>query len=232
MQAFRRVRRAPRILPENAGAALRRNHGIDGILKHIYPIRRRQRQRAAASSLSDDNGDHRCAQTHHFQNILRNGLALSPFLRLRAAIGAERIDKTDHRAVELLRLLHQAQGLAVSLRHGAAEVVAHPRVKIRALVNGNIGHGTSLQRADAGKNRRVLPEAAVPAEVEPVAEQLLHISPARGTAAVSRGFQAFISLRHAHSPPCSRRILPSVSGSRLRSTTASTNPCSRRNSAL
>ena len=41
-------------------------------------------------------------------------------------------------------LLHQAQSLAVALRHGAAEVVAHAAVEVRALVDGDIGHGRPL----------------------------------------------------------------------------------------
>ena len=51
-------------------------------------------------------------------------LALPALLRAQAAVRAGRVHKADHRSVELLRLLHQAQGLAVALRVGRSRSCA------------------------------------------------------------------------------------------------------------
>ena len=131
VQALRGIRHAAGVLPEDAGTALWRNDGVNGVFQHIHAVGRSQRQRAAAAALADDDGDDRRAEAHHFQNVLGNGLALPALLGLRAAVGAERVDKANNGAVEFFGLLHQAQSLAIALRHGAAEVVAHAACRWR-----------------------------------------------------------------------------------------------------
>ena len=96
--------------------------------------------------------------------------------------------------MEFFGLLHQAQSLAIALRHGAAEVVAHAAVEVRALVDGDIGHGTAAERANAGNDGRVLAEAAVAAQVEAVFKQRGNIGRARRTPGVPGLFQAFKSI--------------------------------------
>ena len=55
-QRFRRLRRLCAVLPENGGAALGRNNGINGVFEHPHLVGNRERQRAAASALTDQNG--------------------------------------------------------------------------------------------------------------------------------------------------------------------------------
>ena len=64
----------------------------------------------------------------HLENVAANGLGLTTLLGVDAGVGARRIDEGEHRQLELLGGLHQAQGLAVALG------LAHAKVAQRALL--------------------------------------------------------------------------------------------------
>src|SRR5438105_235821 len=57
LERFRCPLALARVLPENRGAALGRDDGIDGVLEHQHAIGEPDRERAARAAFTDDRGD-------------------------------------------------------------------------------------------------------------------------------------------------------------------------------
>ena len=114
-----------RVLPQDRGKALRRQHRC---IRRFPDIQRPSRQpRSPAPPLLPSpvttaiTGTVRRLMT---KDALGNGLALSVALRLQTGIGAGGVHKGDHRASELFCLPHQPHGLAIALGLRHAEVAA------------------------------------------------------------------------------------------------------------
>ena len=74
---------------------------------------------------------------------------LAPLLGLQTGIGAGGIDEGENRAAELLRLLHEPQGLAVALRPRHAEVAGQIFLQGLALPGADDGDGTAMVQGNA-----------------------------------------------------------------------------------
>src|SRR5579859_750307 len=113
-----------RVLPEDGGAALRRDHGIDRILEHEHAVGEADGQRAARASLADHGGDRGRAQGGHLNQVGRDGRGLAALLGAEPRMRAGDVDQRDHRRAEFLGELHQAQRLAIPLGVRHAEIAA------------------------------------------------------------------------------------------------------------
>src|SRR5579871_1203064 len=72
--------------PEDGGAALRRNYGIDGVLEHVNAVSGCDRDGAAGAAFADDDGDERHFDAKAGLDGFSDGLGLAAFLRLEAGI--------------------------------------------------------------------------------------------------------------------------------------------------
>ena len=81
--------------------------------------------------------------------------------RLPALLGAEagprarRVDERDHRHVELLGELHQAQRLAIALRMRHAEVALEILLRVAAALVADDHHRLAVEARPAADDRRV-----------------------------------------------------------------------------
>ena len=150
----------------------------------------------------------------------------------RKALRLMRQAEKFHRPVELLRLAHQAQRLAVALWVGRAEVALHPLPHVLALVNGDDGDGLALQGGDAPHNGRVVGKTPVPVELDKVLKDVLDVREPRGPV-LGPGQQDFFIGAHCAAPFLwSFNSLAMASLCWVRGTIKSTKPCSKRNSAF
>ena len=187
-----RFRRLRGILPENGCAALRRNDRVHGIFEHDGGIADAERQCAAAAAFSDDHRDDRRFQPHHFKEVFGDGLALSAFLRVNAAVRAGAADQADDRAVKFLGLLHQAEGLAVSLGLRAAEMPPHPFLDRVAAFHGDDRDGNMVDIADAADDCRIVRVTAVAVQLDEIVDHVLNVVRSHRALAAARSLYALI----------------------------------------
>ena len=76
------------VAPQNGGATLRRNDGVNGVGKHEDHIAHGNPERAATAAFAGDDNDHRHAEYGHFLEGFRDGLGLSARLGLESGIRA------------------------------------------------------------------------------------------------------------------------------------------------
>ena len=87
-----------RVLPQDRGAALGRDHRVDRVLQHQDPVGDAERERAARAALADDHGDDGRRQRRHLEDVARHRLGLAALLGAEAGVGARRVDERDDRA--------------------------------------------------------------------------------------------------------------------------------------
>ena len=109
-----RLGRLGRVAPQDGGAALGRDHRVDGVLEHQHAVAHADGERAAAAPLAGDDRDDRHPQAGH----LRAGCGRSPRACPRSSapmpgIGARRVDEGDDRACRTSR---PAASAAAALR--------------------------------------------------------------------------------------------------------------------
>src|SRR5690606_33351702 len=92
------------------------------------------RERAARAALADHYADDRRPEARHREEIARDRLALAALLGADAGIRALRVDQRHDRQRKLLRELHDAQGLAVTLRARHAVVAIDALLRVAALL--------------------------------------------------------------------------------------------------
>jgi hypothetical protein len=86
-------------LPQDRGAALRRDDAVDGVLQHQHDtVGDAERQRTATAALADDHGDDGHVQPRHLAQVPRDRLRLPALLRAETRVGAGRVDQRDDRA--------------------------------------------------------------------------------------------------------------------------------------
>src|SRR5699024_313396 len=125
--------------------------------------------------------------------------------------------------------------LAVALGVGHTEVPGHAVSGGAALLDGDDRHRAAAQSGDSADDGRVVAEAPVSVELHEVGEDKIDVVQARGTVRAAGRLDPLIAgfSRH-HRPPPLWRFSSSemVSRCSFRGTTASTKPCSSRNSAF
>ena len=124
-----RLLRLAGVAPEDRGAALGRDDGVDGVLLHQHAVGDRDRDGAAGAALADHAGDAGDAEPGHGELAAGDPPALPVLLRGDAGVGAGRVDQRDDREAVAVGELHRPHRLAVALG------VGHPEVPVRALAD-------------------------------------------------------------------------------------------------
>ena len=94
--------------------------------------------------------------------------------------------------MELLRLLHQAQRLAVALRVRCTERALQALAGGVALFNGDDGHGQRIEIRYAADDGCIVGEAAVAVQLKKAGKKMIDKIRARGALAAARDLDALI----------------------------------------
>ena len=161
------------------------------MLHHEHAVADADAERPAAGPLTDDHADDRHAELHHFHDVPGDGLALSALLGLQAGVGTRGVDQADHRAIELLGELHQAECLPVAFRIGHAEVAVLAELGVGALLLANEHDGQVVDHAESAHHGLVVLAVAVPVEFhEPAVRQGLDVVQGVGPVGVAGNLHA------------------------------------------
>ena len=148
-------------LPQDRGAAFRRDDRVGAVLEHQRAVADADRQRATGSAFTDHSADHRHLQLGHFQQVAGDGFGLAAFLGADAWIGAGRVDEGQDRQMEAFGHLHQAQGLPVALGSRHAEVAADLALGVAAFLVANDHHAAAVDTRETAHDRGVIGKGAV-----------------------------------------------------------------------
>ena len=95
---------------------------------------------------------------------------LAALLGAESGPGARRVDERDHRHVELLGELHQAERLAVALGVRHAEVALQVLLRVAAALVADHHHRVAVEPRPAAHDRRVVAEEPVAVQLDEVGE--------------------------------------------------------------
>ena len=175
-----------RVAPQNRGAALWRDHAVDGVLLHQDPIANRETECSAAATLACHDDDDGHFQNRHLAKVERDGFGDASLFGFDTWIGSRRIDKRNDRTLKFLGERHQTHGLAVSLGPGVSEVAIDLRLGVTALVMTDDHHRLALVARGTGHNRVIVGKTAVAMHLDEVGEQPLDVVKNVRTARVAR----------------------------------------------
>ena len=133
-QGFSGLRGVFAVFPEDCRTAFGGNDRVIGVLHHEDPVSHTDAECSSASPLADDDRDDTGAQGHHLPEVHGDGLCNVTFLGPDAGVGARCVDEADDRKGEFLRHAHEAEGLAVPLGVGAAEIPEDILLHVTALL--------------------------------------------------------------------------------------------------
>ena len=164
--------------PQDRGAALGRDHRIGRVLQHQHGIAGGEGDGAARAALADDGGDQRHGELQRGLDRARDGFRLAALLRLDAGIGARGVDEGQHRQAEALGEEHEPARLAIAFGPRHAEIMAHPRLGIGALLMRDRLHRETAEPPDAADDGAILGEGAVAGERHELGQQRVEIGAA------------------------------------------------------
>ncbi len=173
-------------LPEDGGAAFRRDHRIGGVLQHVQLVADTDGQRAAGTALADHGGDDRRLQSRHHPQVPGDRLALAAFLGIDARVGAGRVDEGEDRHLEAFGHFHQAAGLAIAFRTRHAEVAPDLLTDFAAFLVADDHHRGTVEAGNATDDRRVVGEMPVAVQFLEIAEQVADVVEGIGTLGMAR----------------------------------------------
>src|SRR5579884_44170 len=165
-----RLLRLRGVAPEDRGAALRSDHGVDGVLLHQDAIRNGDRHRAAGAALADDARDRRHRQPRHRRLRARDRAALAVLLGRDPRVGPWRVDERDHREAEALREVEDADRLLVALGIRHAELAVEALLDVAPLLVADERDGAAVEAAQPRDERAVVGAAPVAVQLDPVVE--------------------------------------------------------------
>src|SRR5713101_3902548 len=111
------------------------------------------RARPALSVYGDDDGH---GQPRHLAEVAGDGLSLAALLGVNPRVGAGRIHEGEDGPAELGGELHHAQGLAVALGLGHAEVAGEFLFGVAALLVTHDNDGPPVVARRAGDDSRIV----------------------------------------------------------------------------
>ena len=121
---------------------------LDRVLEHQHLVRGSDGDRPAKAALADHHGDVGRAEREARVDRARDRLGLAALLRLDAGtVGG--VDERDHRQVEPVGELDQADCLAIAFRPGHAEIVLEPAFGVVALLLADDADRLALEPAEA-----------------------------------------------------------------------------------
>src|SRR5579885_3045875 len=148
-------------LPENRGAALRRDHGIRAVLQHQEAVADPDGERAAGAALARDDGNDRDAEHGHLEEVTGDRLALAALFGADPGVGALRINQRYERQSEALRQPHQPQSLAIALGLRHAVIAPHTLLRIAALLMADDHHRATVDASQPPHDRLVIGEHSI-----------------------------------------------------------------------
>ena len=158
------------VLPEDGGAALGGDDGVVGVLHHDNAVGDADAEGTAGTALADDYGDDGGFQQHHLAEVEGDGLGDVALLRTDAGEGSGGVDEGDDGHGEFLRELHQAEGLAVALGVGGAEVALEVLLGVAAFLVAEDDAFPLAEHREAAGHRGVVADVAVAVELGEVFE--------------------------------------------------------------
>ena len=145
------------------------------MLEHEQGVPEADAQPSAAPALPDDDVDDGGAEPGDDLEVVGDGLGLAPFLGADPGIGPRRVDEGDDRETVLFGHLHDAQGLAVALGVGLAEVPFDAGPGGPTLLVANERDGPAFVEGQAGHDGRIVPEPPVAMHLHEIREQVREI---------------------------------------------------------
>ena len=175
LHARRRLLRARGIAPENRGGRFGRGHGVDCVFEHQHGVAGGDRERAAGAALADNHSDVGHAQRKTRVDRAGDGFGLAALLGFDAGESASGVDERNHRQAEAVGKLHEPRRLAIALRAGHAEIVAHAARRVVAFLLAEEADRFALESSQAPDDRFVLAEIAVAGERRELGDEPLDV---------------------------------------------------------
>ena len=164
------------VAPHDGRAGLRRNYGVDGLLKDEDAVGDGEGECASGASFAGDGGDGGDAETGHFAEIAGDGLGLAALLGTDAGVGSHEVDEGEDRTAEFFGELHGAQSFAVALGVGHTKFAEDLFLRGAALEvadDHDFFGGCSLfagETGEAAEHGRVVAKGAVAVNLAEVGE--------------------------------------------------------------
>ena len=111
----------------------------------------------------------------HLKNIAANGLRLAALFGINAWKSTGGVDKGEYRQLELLCRLHQAQGFAVTLWTGHAEVTRCAFFGVTPFLLANDHASIAIEASQTAHNAQVVREMPVAMHLHKVGEYFVDI---------------------------------------------------------
>ena len=159
--------------PQDRGAALGRDHRIDGMFEHHHTVAGGKRDGAAGPALADDAGNHRGGKPQAGTDGAGDGFGLAALLGTAPGIGARRIDEAENRKPEAAGKIHQPRRLAVALGPRHAEIALDTLLGGASLFGAHDHHGLATEPGHATDHGIVLGIVAVTGKRREILEQLV-----------------------------------------------------------
>ena len=153
------------VLPQDGGAAFGGDDRVISVLENEHAVGDADAEGAAGAALADDDGDGGDLEQGHLAKIDGNGLGDVAGLGLDAGVGAGGVDEGKDGQAELLGEFHQAEGLAVALGLGHAEIADDVLLGVPTLLLGNDHDGAALEEGGATDQCPVVVKLAVAVEL-------------------------------------------------------------------
>ena len=134
-----------------------------------------QCESTAASAFANADCNDRDRETGHLAQISGDGFSLAAFFGIDTGVCAGRIHQGDDGAVELGGQLHDADGFAVALWFGHAEVAEHFLLGVAAFLFGDDHDGCALEGGHAANDGLIVTEEAIAVEFLEVEEEALYV---------------------------------------------------------
>ena len=180
------------VFPQDSGAALGRDDGVDGIFLHQDAVSHGDAQRAAAAALSDNTHDHGDFEAGHFAKIVGNGFRLAALFGSNPGIGARSIHKAENGPGKLIGKLHGADGLAISLGLSAPEIPELPLFEIASFLMSHNHDRSAVENSHSCYNCRIVAKTAVAVDFRKALKKPLDIIHRIGTRIMARQESSFI----------------------------------------
>jgi len=173
------------VAPEDRGAALGRDHAVDGMLLHQHPIADRDAQRAAAPALPRNDDDDGHVEHGHLAKVVRDGLGDAALLGLDAGKRGRRVHEDDDLAPEFLGEAHHPDRLPVALWPGVPEVPVDLLLGVAALLVPDHADRLPVVVGKARHDGVIVGEAAIAVHLDEIGEHHPHVVEHVGTVRVA-----------------------------------------------
>lgn len=141
--------------------------------------------RALLSPFTGDADHDGSLQAGHFAQVAGNGLCLTALFGPDAGIGARGIDEGDHRQLELLGHLHQAQRLAIAFGIGHAEVAVDLLLGVAPFLVADHHYRLAVETGQAADYGVVIAEITVAMQLGELGEHQIDVVQRKGTVDVA-----------------------------------------------